>query len=328
MYYDRVQLKEGAKRRIKQDGVPSIKKVTLVYLLLASLLPSILQCIYGGPVEKMEAAVMQAYANMDFDLMSDLVAETFLGTAGLISMCCTILVELYCLVVGVGYYYYTMKVSRNQGSAGYQDLSYGLNFVLKIILLSILMCVYIFLWTCLFVIPGIIAAYRYRMAYYALIDDPSISVSEAIRRSKALMAGRKMDLFVLDLSFIGWSFLTGLCTTIGAEVGTLICGTGSLGQLVATVLSFAAFLPLGVWLTAYMQIAEIYFYDFARGDLAARKAAYNSGGGYQPPYGGPDDWQNQSPQNDQNPNQWDQNPNPNQWQNPPQDDGWSDDPWN
>ncbi len=324
MYYDRVQLKEGAKHRIRQDGVPSIRKVTLVYLLLASLIPTILQCIYGGPVAEMESAVMQAYANMDFDLVTVLATEFFLSTAGLISMCCTILMSLYGIVVGVGYYFYTMKVARNQNDAGYQDLSYGLNFVFKIILVTILTFIYIFLWSCLFVIPGIIASYRYRMAYYVLIDDPSISASEAIRRSKLLMAGRKMDLFVLDLSFLGWGILAVICSGIGYGIGTSIFGNSYVfGSMMIEILAFVAYLPLGIWLTAYMQIAEVYFYDFARGDLSARKDAYQNGS-YQGPYhqnpNGQDDWQNQPPQGGQNPNQWDQNP--------PQDDGRSDDPWN
>ena len=325
MYYDRVQLKEGAKRRIKQDGVPSIKKVTLIYLILVSLIPTVLQCIYGGPMAEMQMTAMQAYYSMDFDAVTDAVASSVLGTAGMISLCCTILVGLYTAVMSIGYYYYTMKVARNQ-STEYQDLTYGLNFVLKIILTSILMAVYIFLWSCLFVIPGIIATYRYRLAYYALIDDPSISPSEAIRRSKLLMSGRKMDLFVLDLSFIGWSILVNLCAMVGQEIGLWICGTGIVGQIVASILSFAAFLPLGIWLSAYMQLSEVYFYEFARNDLAARYQGGGQNDGYQPPYQGGDDWQNQP--GGQNPNnQWNQNPG--QWnQDPPQNDGWNDDPWN
>ncbi len=310
MYYDRVQLKLSAKRRIKEDGVPSIKRVTLVYLLLASLIPNILQCIYGAPVLELEDAVMQAYTNMDFTLVTDLSAEFFMSTAGLISMCCAILVTLYTLVVGVGYYFYTMKIARNQRDAGYQDLTYGLNFVLKIILLSVLMFVYIFLWSCLFVIPGIIASYRYRTAYYALIDDPNIGVREALRRSKMLMMGRKMNLFILDVSFLGWGLLVSACSEIGAAIGMAVFGNLTvIGEVLTQVLAFAAYLPLGIWLTAYMQLAEVYFYDFARRDLSARRSAYENGGNpppYHPGSGGQDDWQNQ----------------------PPQDGGWKDDPWN
>ena len=65
-------------------------------------------------------------------------------------------------------------------------------------------------------IPGIIAAYRYSMATYIMAENPAIAPSDAIERSKALMDGRKSDLFCLDLSFFGWALLTVLTAGIGA----------------------------------------------------------------------------------------------------------------
>ena len=64
---------------------------------------------------------------------------------------------------------------------------------------------YTFLWSLLFVIPGIIAAYRYSMAHYILMDHPEMTGSEAIEASKALMTGRKWKLFCLQFSFIGFT---------------------------------------------------------------------------------------------------------------------------
>ena len=66
------------------------------------------------------------------------------------------------------------------------------------------------LWSLLFVIPGIIAGYRYRFALYNLCENPEMGVMDAIRLSKQQTMGHKMDLFVLDLSFIGWSLLCAL----------------------------------------------------------------------------------------------------------------------
>lgn len=63
------------------------------------------------------------------------------------------------------------------------------------------------LWSLLFVIPGIIKAYSYSMAMYILAENPEIGALEAINRSKAMMDGHKMELFVLQLSFIGWHLL-------------------------------------------------------------------------------------------------------------------------
>lgn len=64
------------------------------------------------------------------------------------------------------------------------------------------------LWSLLFIIPGIVKAYSYRMVPYILADDPTITGTEAITRSRQMMNGHKWDTFVLDLSFLGWDLLS------------------------------------------------------------------------------------------------------------------------
>ena len=72
---------------------------------------------------------------------------------------------------------------------------------------------FLLLWTCLFFIPGIVKAYSYRMVPFILKDNPDLSVTETITRSRQMMNGHKWAAFVLDLSFIGWHILT--CITFG-----------------------------------------------------------------------------------------------------------------
>ncbi len=74
---------------------------------------------------------------------------------------------------------------------------------------------YIFLWSLLFIIPGIIKSYAYFMTPYILADNPDMTASEAIARSKQMMDGHKMELFVLHLSFIGWHLLAALVANLG-----------------------------------------------------------------------------------------------------------------
>ena len=68
---------------------------------------------------------------------------------------------------------------------------------------------YIFLWSLLFVIPGIVKSYEYRMVPYLLAENPNMSKDEAFALSKQMMNGQKWEVFVLDLSFIGWEILSG-----------------------------------------------------------------------------------------------------------------------
>lgn len=75
---------------------------------------------------------------------------------------------------------------------------------------------FICLWTMLFIIPGIIKAYSYRMVPYILAEDPDISGRDAITLSRQMMDGQKWNTFVLDLSFIGWDLLSALtCGLLG-----------------------------------------------------------------------------------------------------------------
>lgn len=81
---------------------------------------------------------------------------------------------------------------------------------------NLLRCVYIFLWSLLLVIPGIIAALKYAMVPYIVAEDPEISPKEALEKSKDMMYGNKWRLFLLGLSFIGWAFLCIFTCGIGS----------------------------------------------------------------------------------------------------------------
>ena len=100
------------------------------------------------------------------------------------------------------------------------------------ILLTIMIGIFTFLWSLLFVIPGIVKAYSYSMAYYIKVDHPEYDWQQCINASKEMMNGHKADLFVLDLSFIGWII-----------VGSCACGIGLL------------------WVEPYMEAARVNFYE-------------------------------------------------------------------
>lgn len=84
------------------------------------------------------------------------------------------------------------------------------------LLLRLLMLLKILAWTLLFIVPGIVAALRYALAPYILAENPDLSASDAIERSKELMNGHKWRLFCLKFSFIGWALLAALTGGIGS----------------------------------------------------------------------------------------------------------------
>ena len=99
------------------------------------------------------------------------------------------------------------------------------------------MSVLMFLWTLLFIIPGIVKAFAYSMTPFILDENPELTPVEAIHRSRMMMKGHKFDLFWLYLSFIGW--------------GILCLFTAGIGFL---------------WLVPYVQTAEAAFYEEVKAD--------------------------------------------------------------
>ena len=78
-----------------------------------------------------------------------------------------------------------------------------------------LMGLFVFLWSLLLFIPGIMASYSYAMKDFILAEHPELTASEAIARSKEMMRGNRWRLFCLDFSFIGWIILCTFTLGIG-----------------------------------------------------------------------------------------------------------------
>lgn len=72
-----------------------------------------------------------------------------------------------------------------------------------------------FLWSLLFVIPGLIKAIEYSQMFYIVAENPEIGVAKAMKLSKILTQGHKADLFVMGLSFLGWAILASIPAGIG-----------------------------------------------------------------------------------------------------------------
>ena len=134
-------------------------------------------------------------------------------SAGLLGTFVSILTGLMSMVLASGFVMYCMAIRRGE-RAEYLTLFDGFSFVGKVILLNIVEYLFVFLWSLLFVIPGFIAAYRYRFALYNLYENPGIGVMEALEMSKQQTLGYKGQLFFLDLSYIGWSLLASLSSLV------------------------------------------------------------------------------------------------------------------
>ena len=93
--------------------------------------------------------------------------------------------------------------------ASMDNLMFGFrNHYKNIVKTMFLKDLYISLWSLLFIVPGIVKSYEYRLVDYIISENPEMSTDEALKLSASLMKGNKWKTFVLDLSFIGWDILS------------------------------------------------------------------------------------------------------------------------
>lgn len=122
--------------------------------------------------------------------------------------------------------------------------------------------IFIVLWTCLFIIPGIIAAIRYSQAFFILADNPDKSITQCMDESKAMMRGNLWQYFILVLSFIGWYILSAFPAAILIAIGE-VCTTN---EFVLQLLTFIGDLFV-VPVIAYVMSTFVGFYEILAGHL-------------------------------------------------------------
>lgn len=236
MRVDRKGLKRGAKDAMKSATVNPIL-FTLIYLLITQLLGFLSNKVMhtqelNSALQSGEADVFYLLARYPMSFTDTLVA---------------LLLHFMGIMLATGLTIYAMHVWRREESS-LGNLFDGFPILLRMIGLSIVQGVFIFLWSLLFVVPGIIAALRYSQAKYLLIDRPELGIMGSIRESKRMMAGRLGEFFVLILSFLGWSIISSLPLSLG---------------IVPYILSLA----VSLFVVPYLETCYVGWYEGAKLDI-------------------------------------------------------------
>lgn len=238
---NRAVIKAEAREFVRVGQVSPVL-VTLIFLVIGFALSRLADLVSGKSLFyslELQMAELQGQITGDYSLYDDLtdISPSLMGTF------LSILVMLLNTVLHGGYCLYLMGIRRGE-IMPWSTLFDGFSRAGKLIWCQILMGIKIALWSFLFVIPGIIAAYRYRFAIYNILTDDSLSAGEAIQLSCRQTDGIKSELFVLDLSFIGWNLVSLLTLDL-----------------------------LQVWLTPYMALSDLAYYDDACARLGGADAA-------------------------------------------------------
>jgi uncharacterized membrane protein len=108
-----------------------------------------------------------------------------------------------------------LRAAQGETNMGYLAYCFEKDRYFEVLITMLVRSIYTFLWTLLLIIPGIIKSYAYRMVPYILADNPNIGCNRAIELSSEMTKGEKFEIFILDLSFIGWYLLGALALGIG-----------------------------------------------------------------------------------------------------------------
>ncbi len=196
---DRPSLKAMARDDIRQSR-PNIILFTLFFLIISYVISTLSMRISG--FSEYYTRVMEAAASGSYDLNS--ITPPLVSNLGVIILVALTLMSTF---LSVGYSLFALNTARHS-KASYGNLFDPFAHFLRVLWLLIRMGIFIWLWSLLLVIPGIVAAYRYSQSIFILLEHPELSAGECMHRSRELTNGHKGELFVLDLSFIGWYLLT------------------------------------------------------------------------------------------------------------------------
>ena len=227
MTIDRIAVKQNAKEIIRTSK-PSLITAGLIFTLLAVLINFLSLRLTGVAYDDM-VGILQASSEGRAEAAMQLMTRA-MPTAG--ESLIDLLLHLALSVVSVGFTIFTLNTVR--GNARLLD---GFGLMPRLLWLLILESIFVMLWSLLFVIPGIVAAYRYSLAVYIMIDHPELSAMDCIRESKRMTQGFKSQLFMLDLSFVLW---------------LLLCSLPVIGYAVQ------------VYLTPYMETSKALYYEQIR----------------------------------------------------------------
>lgn len=212
-------------RRIARNALTNKWFIAVAVGLVASILGGI-----SGGGHEFKVNIDGSNISMNFNVAGQTIKS--IGTNGgvdsevgafiLASLPIIIIASLFAAVIyfalgsfiGVGYAKFNLNLVDKK-NAVFETLFEYFSHWKTTTIARLLRALYVFLWSLLFIIPGIVAGFSYAMTDYILAEDPELTADEAISQSKSIMMGNKWRFFCLQFSFIGWDILATLAFGIG-----------------------------------------------------------------------------------------------------------------
>ncbi len=208
--FDRTGLKLQARDRMRGF----LGNAILISLICAMLIGDSGGFNFNFNLDSDQSAVQSDYTAELADIfLHPLIASVFASVLLFAVICGICYTVFFANVLKVGQKGWFMRYSRGEyPSVG--QLFASLRIYKPAMVTMLLHDVYIFLWSLLFVVPGIVKSYAYRLAPYIIYENPNLSPSETLRLSEEMMKGNKFEMFLFDLSFFWWNLLSAITAGI------------------------------------------------------------------------------------------------------------------
>jgi uncharacterized membrane protein len=207
---DRKEIKAEAKRDFKANYWKSVL-VSVIYSLLVGGSAS----ASGRSVSDSAAnqagtpnsiSEMKAYFAQNPELLKAIIAGIIVVV--LVVMLVGSLMRIFLInPLGMGCRSFFLSNTENPNT-DIGELKKGFNPYKRNIFALFLKDLFVFLWSLLFIIPGIMKSYSYTLTPFILSEDPNISARDALKKSEEMMKGHRWEAFKLDFSFVGWIILS------------------------------------------------------------------------------------------------------------------------
>jgi uncharacterized membrane protein len=205
--FDHVVFKERARNVLRQKYWPAFL-VSLIEAVLVGGLNIYNRFSSNGP------SYSHSYSDPGYFLHPSFIG-LLMGIFSLVWILGTAYTFFVANPVQVGSSRYFISAQMGRGDISEIFYSFKSGRYLKIVGAMAWQALFIFLWSLLLIIPGIVKAYAYCLVPYIMAENPDIGYKEALKLSMQMTDGYKGDIFYLQLTFIGWFLLGVLCLGVG-----------------------------------------------------------------------------------------------------------------
>ena len=208
---DNLTLKRNAKSIMANPEKPSAITAGLLYVVITLVLEALSAKLTGIELTDTQYEKwMDMYTTGQFEAALTYI-QKFMPSTGAFGI--DSLIRLLKMIIDGGFLIFILNHTRKSKEACYGNILDGFEIPFKLIFLNILKALVIGIGLVFLVVPGVIAAYGYRQSTFLLLDHKDWGIMKCLKESRRIMKGYKWKAFTLDLSLLGWYFLSAIPLT-------------------------------------------------------------------------------------------------------------------